>query len=586
MNRIFLGLAVLFSCAFGASAQAVRVDLTATTTINNSGPGFLPPLLAIPQAQVTICNAPASGSPCNNYATTYTDATGGMTCPTSQPIVLAMIPGCTSSADNNGRFGFWLAAGNYVYSISSPAGVQYGTYPLTVGGSGGGGPSYVFSPPLSLSSSTVSLLQANATTNGFLGSSDWQTFSAKQNSGITGDVSVSGTTATLAAVGPHVTNCGDATHSCQITTDTKGRVTGATSVSITGGGGGSSGNATSIQSIPVSSTAPTDTQILQYSAGSNSYSPVTLALGNNWSAGVVASLPATCTPGTGNYKYFATDQPQGQQDYSCTASNTWTQDQQLGGSGALAYTNGVLDIVTAVIPRKGASDTITGAWTFSNTITLTNAVCSGTCTGFTSGSPTQLVDTNGFAALKTTAAASAVNQLTVFDAVSGVPPTLAATGSDANIGLRLEGQGTGSVYLNAGGSALVTSTGSEILPGSSQASYFTESSGPPTLTAGTAAGSSPSKYIGGTAQHGYLWITTGSSGEAVGQFFTLTWSGVTFASGGPFCTLTPAGTSGSPPQSSIYFLYVSYGNSNSLTVSIADAPAASTKYEIEYSCGG
>jgi len=55
----------------------------------------------------------------------------------------------------------------------------------------------------------------------------------KQAGPLTGDVTTSGAAATLAAVGSAGTT-GDATHVSQITTDTKGRVTGATNVAITG----------------------------------------------------------------------------------------------------------------------------------------------------------------------------------------------------------------------------------------------------------------------------------------------------------------------------------------------------------------
>lgn len=44
--------------------------------------------------------------------------------------------------------------------------------------------------------------------------------------------------AVLAAIGAGASNCGDATHVCQVTYDTKGRITSTTSVTITGAGGG------------------------------------------------------------------------------------------------------------------------------------------------------------------------------------------------------------------------------------------------------------------------------------------------------------------------------------------------------------
>lgn len=78
--------------------------------------------------------------------------------------------------------------------------------------------------------------------------------------------------------------------------------------------------------------------------------------------GGLSSLPLSCTAGT---LYFATDQPAGQQLYSCSATNVWTQIVSLGPSGALAFTNGALDIVPTVVPRLNAANTYTGLPTFS-----------------------------------------------------------------------------------------------------------------------------------------------------------------------------------------------------------------------------
>ncbi len=95
-----------------------------------------------------------------------------------------------------------------------------------------------------------------------------------------------------------------------------------------------------------------------------------------------ASIPATCTPGT---LYFATDQPAGQQIYTCSSPNTYTQVVSLGASGALAFTNGSLDIVTSVVPRLTATNTFTGLNTFGNGITLGSNSTQPNCTSSTRG---------------------------------------------------------------------------------------------------------------------------------------------------------------------------------------------------------
>jgi hypothetical protein len=101
--------------------------------------------------------------------------------------------------------------------------------------------------------------------------------------------------------------------------------------------------------------------------------------GNSGSAvtsGTLSAIPATCTVGA---LYFATDQPASQQLYTCSSANTWTQYISLGGSGALTFSNGSLDIVTSVLPRLAAANTFSGSNTFSAGVRLTNSIAQPTC---------------------------------------------------------------------------------------------------------------------------------------------------------------------------------------------------------------
>ncbi|HZS54853.1 MAG TPA: hypothetical protein VFA65_10650 [Bryobacteraceae bacterium] len=159
--------------------------------------------------------------------------------------------------------------------------------------------------------------------------------SAAQLPAFSGDVTTAGgsTATTLASVNSAPGTYGDSSHTVQLTVDTKGRITAITQIGAVGGGGGS--------------TVTT---------------------------GLLASMPTTCAPGT---LYFATDQPAGQQIYSCSSTNIWTQILSLGGSGALAFTNGSLDIVTAIVPRLAAANTFSGSNTFGGKTTF-NQVASGT----------------------------------------------------------------------------------------------------------------------------------------------------------------------------------------------------------------
>jgi hypothetical protein len=153
------------------------------------------------------------------------------------------------------------------------------------------------------------------------------TLSAARLPAFSGDISTSaGSSATtLATVNSTPGAFGDATHAVQLTVDGKGRITAVSQVAISGGGGGSI------------------------------------------AAGTLASIPLTCSAGT---LYFATDQPAGQQLYTCSAANSYTQEVNLGGSGALAFTSGSLDINLAIVPRLTAANTFSGFNTVTNGLSL------------------------------------------------------------------------------------------------------------------------------------------------------------------------------------------------------------------------
>jgi len=67
-----------------------------------------------------------------------------------------------------------------------------------------------------------------------------------------------------------------------------------------------------------------------------------------------------------------------------------------------------------------------------------------------------LVDTNGNELIKTTATASAVNEITIANAATGNSPTISATGGDSNIGISIISKGTGQILANSGSSAAPT----------------------------------------------------------------------------------------------------------------------------------
>jgi hypothetical protein len=125
----------LFFFATTCFSQIVRVDPNPiTTTAGNVPIGAFAPLLSIPGSTVQICN----DSSCATAATTYTDGTGQVLCPTTAQLVLASakLPSCVSTTDQQGNFGFWIAAGQYFFRITIPNGTVYGPSPFSTAGSG------------------------------------------------------------------------------------------------------------------------------------------------------------------------------------------------------------------------------------------------------------------------------------------------------------------------------------------------------------------------------------------------------------------------------------------------------------------
>ena len=94
------------------------------------------------------------------------------------------------------------------------------------------------------------------------------------------------------------------------------------------------------------------------------------------------------------------------------------------------------------------------------------AAGTGTSVGLNIGSGKNLklvgdvIDTNGNELLKLTATASAVNEVTLANAATGVAPTLTASGGDTNIGFKLVAKGTGEITAKVNGSDVFNASSS------------------------------------------------------------------------------------------------------------------------------
>ncbi len=119
---------------------------------------------------------------------------------------------------------------------------------------------YTFSAPLSLSGRTVSITQASGSANGYLSSTDWNTFNNKQAAGnyitaLTGDATASGpgsAALTLATVNSNVGSFGSSTSIPSFTVNAKGLITAASGNAVVAPAGTLSG--TTLNSTVVSSS--------------------------------------------------------------------------------------------------------------------------------------------------------------------------------------------------------------------------------------------------------------------------------------------------------------------------------------------
>jgi hypothetical protein len=119
------------------------------------------------------------------------------------------------------------------------------------------------------------------------------------------------------------------------------------------------------------------------------------------------------------------------------------------GSGLVKHSSGVQSYATA-----GTDYTSPGS-----TETQTNKTL--TAPKFANGG--FIADVNGNEEIVFNASSSAVNEIEVTNAATGVGPTIAARGGDTNVSLNLNGKGTGRVYCS--GDQVVTASAAQTISG-------------------------------------------------------------------------------------------------------------------------
>jgi hypothetical protein len=128
--------------------------------------------------------------------------------------------------------------------------------------------------------------------------------------------------------------------------------------------------------------------------------------------------------------------------------------QKLNGNTAASGSGTVTSV--SVVTANGVSGTVaTPSTTPAITLSLTTTGTGTTYVASTSPTITtpviaQINDASGNAEVKFLAIASAVNQVSIENSATGLPPHVYATGTDANIALHLSGKGTSRVVVQDG----------------------------------------------------------------------------------------------------------------------------------------
>ena len=142
-----------------------------------------------------------------------------------------------------------------------------------------------------------------------------------------------------------------------------------------------------------------------------------------------------------------------------------SQDLQVTSGALLPKTDNTLDLGSSSYEFKDLY--IDGTANIDSLVADTADINGGTIDGVTITSPrvvTAINDANGNELLKLTATTSAVNELTLTNAIASQTPSLSATGDDTNISINLVPKGTGT--LQSGGTNVLLNGGALGTPAS------------------------------------------------------------------------------------------------------------------------
>jgi hypothetical protein len=137
--KLWFYLVLLLPISAIAQNVGVRVGDGQPTESLKSVPGVGSNfIVSVPNASISFCQAPANGVPCTNKARTYTDSSLNTACSTVTQIVLSGTNNCVGTTNQQGKWGVWVAPGEYAYTVTAN-GASSGPYFVTAGGSSGGG---------------------------------------------------------------------------------------------------------------------------------------------------------------------------------------------------------------------------------------------------------------------------------------------------------------------------------------------------------------------------------------------------------------------------------------------------------------